>query len=244
MNGIVNNVSVDCVIFGFDPKGLNVLLVERELKLNGDATPLIKDHTLIGYHIYHNERLHDAAERILHDLTGLKDIYLEQIFTFGDPTRLMSEKDQLWLKNIDMEVDNRTVTVVYYSLVDISKFKIIETGRKTNWFPIHELPELGFDHDKIVRKALEMLQVKVQLEPIVFELLPDKFTLTELQRVYEAVLDTNLDRRNFRKKIAQMKYVIPLDEKQKGVAHKPAQLYFFSREVYDKTKKDRYFIAI
>lgn len=241
---IIPNISVDCVIFGFDHKDLSVLLVERELRSKETDEKLVFDHTLLGYHIYKNELLDNAAKRILKDLTGLDNIFLEQIFTFGDPNRLTKEKDQMWIKNLDVEVDPRTVTIVYYSLIDSTKVTLTNTDRKAAWFPIHQLPELGFDHKEIIEKAMEHLKVKVLLEPIVFELLPEKFTLTELQQLYEAVLDTTLDRRNFRKKIAQMKYVIPLNEKQKGVAHKPAQLFFFSREVYEKTRKDRYAISI
>lgn len=241
---VIDNISVDCVIFGFDPEGLKVLLVERELKSKESGDILVNDHTLLGYHINNDEQLDDAAKRILKDLTGLENIFLEQIFTNGSPERLTNPKDQLWIKSLDVKVSPRTITVVYYSLVDTNKIKVSKTDRKAAWFPIHNLPELGFDHREIIEKSMEYLKIKVLLEPIVFELLSEKFTLTELQKLYEAVLDTTLDRRNFRKKIAQMKYVIPLNEKQKGVAHKPAQLYFFSRAVYEKTRKDRYIISI
>lgn len=244
MSAIIPNISVDCVVFGFDGENLNVLLIERELKGNSGET-IFKDHTLTGYHIERDENLDEAAYHILRQRTGLKDIYLEQAFTFGDTQRLMKEKDQQWIKHANLPIDNRTITIVYYSLIDNTKVKLSRQKDKAEWFPIHDLPDLGFDHKEIIDKTLEIMKIKARMEPIiVFELLPEKFTLTQLQKVYEAITDTPLDRRNFRKKVAQMRFIVPLDEKQKGVSHKPAQLHFFSREVYERTKKDRFVINI
>ncbi len=112
--------------------------------------------------------------------------------------------------------------------------------QKVKWFPVSDLPELGFDHAAILVKALERLRLKLKQEPIGFELLTEKFTLTQVQRLYEAILGTQFDPRNFRKKISQMKYLIPLDEKQTSVRHKPAKLYIFSRDVYERTRKEKY----
>lgn len=243
MSVIIPNISVDCVVFGFDGEHLNVLLIEREL-IDSDGRRIFKDHTLTGYHIERNENLDEAATHILKELTGLEDIYLEQAFTFGDTQRLLNKKDQQWIKHLKLNIDNRTVTIVYYSLIDNTKVELSKTERKASWFPINDLPVLGFDHTEIVEKALESMKIKARMEPIVFELLPEKFTLTQLQKAYEAILDANFDRRNFRKKVAQMKFIVALDEKQKGVSHKPAQLYFFSREVYERTKKERFVISI
>lgn len=242
MKNIITNISVDCVIFGFDGQNLNILLVERELKKENSDVTIFLDHTLLGFHIYRDEELIDAAKRVLKELTGLDNIFLEQVTALGGLDRLSKEKDREWMKHVSFEIDPRTITVVYNALIDSTKVNIKETDRKAQWFPVHNLPEMGFDHREIVDLALENLRVKVLLEPIVFELLPEKFTLTQLQKVYEVVLDIELDRRNFRKKIAQMKYIIPLNEKQKGVAHKPAQLFFFSKEVFEKTKRDKYLI--
>ena len=162
----------------------------------------------------------------------------------GDPGRLMRPRDQEWIKSRGFQIDNRTITIVYFSLVDTHKIILSKTNRKAAWFPIHNLPEIGFDHAELIVKTLERLKVKALLEPIVFELLPEKFTISQLQKLYEAVLDTTYDRRNFRKKLLQMRYIIPLNEKQKGVAHKPAQLFFFSREVYEKTRKEKFVISL
>jgi 8-oxo-dGTP diphosphatase len=239
---IIPNISVDCVIFGFDFVKLNVLLVERELKHNQTGQVLIQDYTLTGYHIFEDEDLNSAASRILKDLTGLDNIYLEQFYTFGNTDRVASDKDQLWLKHINQGFADRIITVGYFSLIDNTKVTLSLKDRKVQWFPVDAIPalDMAFDHKQILYKALETLRNKLKSEPVGFELLPERFTLTQLQKLYEVLLGTAFDKRNFRKKIAQMPYVIPLKEKQKGVAHKPAQLYLFSREVYEKTKKEKF----
>jgi len=240
LHNIIPNISVDCVIFGFDFEKLNVLLVEREL-VDESGKLLIKDHTLTGYHIFEDEDLDNAAGRILKDLTGLDNIYLEQFSTFGNTDRVSAEKDQLWLKHINQGFAERIITVGYFSLIDNTKVSISLKDRKIQWFPIDEIAgiEMAFDHKQIFTKALEALRNKVKTEPIGFELLPDKFTLTQMQKLFESLLGAPIEKRNFRKKISQMPYVVPLNEKQKGVAHKPAQLYLFSRDVYEKTRKEK-----
>lgn len=237
---IVPNISVDCVIFGFDFEKLNVLLVERELA-DGKGGFLIKDHTLTGYHIFEDENLDEAAGRILKDLSGIDHIYLEQFATFGNTSRVMSEKDQLWLNHINQGFAERVLTVGYFSLIDNTKVTLSLKDRNVQWFPIDAVGEmeLAFDHKQIFDKALEALRNKVKIDPIGFELLPERFTLTQLQKLFESLHGVQIDKRNFRKKVAQMPYLVPLKEKQKGVPHKPAQLFLFSREVYEKTKKEK-----
>ncbi len=236
---IIPNLSVDCVIFGFDSKDLNVLLVERTLTKNGKT--VFTDYTLTGNHVQQGEDPDRAAIRILYDLTGHQDIYLEQFHTFGSPARLKSKKDQLWIRNLGLDIADHVITVGYYSLIDSTSFDIaMHHNRKLRWFPVNALPELGFDHALILKKALERLQLKFRQEPVGFELLSEKFTLTEVQHLHEAILGIRLDPRNFRKKLSQMKYIIPLDEKQKDVRHKPAQLFIYSRDVYERTRKDKY----
>ena len=239
MSSIIPNLSVDCVVFGFDLKRLNVLLTRRVLKDPKTYEVLFIDYTLQGHHVLEKENLCDAAKRVLKDKTGLEDIFLEQFHTFGNTDRMLRKKDTLWAKKAYPEVSQHVVSVGYYSLVDSAKVKPDQQHQQTQWFPVNELPELGFDHELIIEKALECLRVKLSREPIGFELLPEKFTLTQLQDLYEAVLGISFDRRNFRKKVAQMKYLIPLDEKQTGVAHKPAQVFIFSKDVYDRTKKEK-----
>jgi 8-oxo-dGTP diphosphatase len=238
---IVPNISVDCVVFGFDFEKLNVLLVERELRDEKTEKTLISDHTLTGYHIFEDEDLDSAASRILKGLTGLDNIFLEQFGSFGQLDRVSSEKDTLWLNYINKGFADRIVTVGYLALINNTKVTLQLKDRNVQWFPVSKVKdmEMAFDHKNLFYCALEALQKKVKVEPIAFELLPDYFTLSQLQKLYEALLGTSFDKRNFRKKVSQMHYVIPLNKKQQGVAHKPAQYYLFSREVYEKTRKGR-----
>jgi hypothetical protein len=238
---IIPNISVDCVVFGFDFEKLNVLLVERELKDENSGEILIRDHTLAGYHIFEDEDLDSAASRILRGLTGLDNIFLEQFGAFGQLDRVSSPKDKMWLDYINKGFADRVVTVGYLALIDNTKVTLTLKDRNVSWFPVSMIGdmEMAFDHKFLFYKALEALQRKVKVEPIAFELLPDYFTLSQLQKLYEALLGKSFDKRNFRKKVALMHYVIPLKKKQQGVAHKPAQYFLFSREVYEKTRKGR-----
>ena len=244
MKPIIPNLSVDCVVFGFDLKRLNVLLTKRELKDKKTGKVYFTDNTLQGHHVLEGENLDQAAQRVLKDKTGLSDIYLEQFYTFGNTDRMGKERDKLWTEKSFPMVSEHVISVGYYSLVDSATVKPDIQHQETKWFPADELPELGFDHEKIIQKALSFLRIKLSKEPIGFELLPEKFTLTQLQALYESILGVKLDRRNFRKKVAQMKYLIPLDEKQTGVAHKPAQVFIFSKDVYIRTKKEKFDFSI
>jgi hypothetical protein len=243
MQQIVPNISVDCVIFGFDFNQLNVLLVERKLEDEVTGEVLIDDWTLTGYHILEDEDFDTAAARILKKVSGLDNIYLEQFYAFGRVDRVNSPKDSLWLGH-QSGFSDRIVTVGYYSLIDNTTVSLSLKERNVKWFPITDLPELGFDHQEILNKALEKLRSKLRSEPIGFELLPEKFSITHLQKLYESILGTSFDRRNFRKKVLQMKYIIPLNEKQKDVKHKPAQLFLFSKDVYERTKRERFDFTI
>jgi len=234
-------LSVDCVIFGFDSINLNVLLVERTLSDQTNHQVVFSDYTLTGNHVRVGEDPDQAAVRVLNDLIGSHDIFLEQFHTFGSIDRLSAENDQKWIKSLGLPISDHVITIGYYSLIDSATVKTKESKvRKVKWFPVHHLPNLGFDHAVILQRALEQLQLKLKHEPIGFELLTEKFTLTQVQRLYEAILGTKLDPRNFRKKLSQMKYIIPLDEKQKAVRHKPAKLYIYSRDVYERTRKEKY----
>ncbi len=239
MNKLIPNLSVDCVVFGFDKQNLNVLLKKRQLKSAETGEMLVDDYTLTGYHVFEGEDLDTAAQRTLYNVTGLKDIYLEQFFTFGNTDRLTAETDKNWINSLDFEIAEHVISVGYLALVDSTKVKPDSEHPEVFWMPVSNLPALGFDHKNILDKALERLRMKVRLEPIGFELLPDKFTLREMQEMYECILGITFDKRNFRKKVSQMKYVIQLDEKQHGVAHKPAQKFIFSRDVYDRTRTEK-----
>lgn len=230
-------ISVDCVVFGFDFERLNVLVVERTLT-NDKGKEEFTDLTLTGNHIYEEETIVEAADRILFNLTGLSNIYLEQFKTFASPDRLKKENDRKWLLNDHRDPDKRIVSIGFFALLATQKVTLEWKGRNVKWMPVDEVVELAFDHSLILEEALKAMRSKLLHEPIGFELLPEKFTLSQLQKVYEIILDTTFDKRNFRKKVARMKYLIPLDEKQQGVAHKPARLYMFSREVYERTRKE------
>lgn len=241
-NGNVNpNVSVDCVIFGFDGERLKVLLIDREQHIENDQD---KVYALPGNLIRNDENLDEAAERVLRELTGLHDIFLEQFGSFGDPERLTKEHDLLWLKSIRAQPDARVITVAYYSLIRSDEIELHASGfaKDAKWHNIDELPSLGFDHAEIIDTALKELKFKSKYQPIGFELLPEKFTLGQLQKLYEAILNTELDKRNFRRKILKMSFLVPSQEKQIGVPHKPARYFTFDKDKYqDYKSRDFYF---
>jgi 8-oxo-dGTP diphosphatase len=207
--------TVDNVIFGFDEGDLKVLLIKR-----GEA-PFEEKWALPGYFVYPNEDLDAAATRVLEELTGLKNVFLEQVKTFGRP---------------DRHPFGRVITVAYFSLIRISNYSIqaASIAQQASWHSIAKIKELAFDHKEILDACFERLKLMVKNRPVGFELLPPKFTLTELQHLYEAILETELDKRNFRKKILSMDLLIDLDEVQEGVAHRPARLYQFDRNKYNK----------
>jgi len=241
--GLIPNVSVDCVVFGFDFTNLNVLLIERNITIEGT---IFADLKLPGDLMRLDEDLDDSAGRILKENTGLSNIYLKQFKSFGSPERLKRKpRDLEWLRQID-HPEEHVITIAYYSLIDISEQSNSELILSDNarWYPVHEVTDLVMDHMDILNNALEHLRIELLNKPIGFELLPDKFTLSQMQKLYEVILGTTFDKRNFRKKISSMKYLIPLNEKQVGVAHKPARLYIFSREVYTKTKKDNFDFSV
>jgi len=236
---LIPNLSVDCVVFGFDFEKLNILLIERHMMYQNTV---YNDMKLPGDLIKWNENIDEAAIRTLNELTGLNNIYMKQFHSFGAIHRVdRRPRDMQWLISID-HPEERVITIGYYSLINIKDEKISETLLKQNakWVPVNEVGELAFDHNLIINKALESLRSELKSYPIGFELLPEKFTLTQMQKLYETVFSTQLDKRNFRKKVTSMSYVVPINEKQKGVAHKPARLYMFSKDVYQKTKKDNF----
>ena len=240
----IPNLSVDCVIFGYDilTKSLNVLLIKRYLKSESTNEVLVDDYVLTGYHVYENETLDESASRVLKELTGLTNLYKKQFKAFGDPNRLMNEKDVLWIKNENFNF--RTITIAYYFLLKTEDIDVINNKYEAKWFPYSDLPSLGFDHKKIIEEAHEDLKTKCLHEPIIFELLPEKFTINEVQDVYQSILGIEIDNRNFRRKVINKKYIIALDEKQVGVSKRPAQLYMFSQNIYDKLLSNNFLISI
>ena len=212
------SVTVDCVVFGFDEGDLKVLLIRRDLD------PHRGKWALPGGFVNMDESLDDAALRELREETGIPKLYLEQLYTFGEPKRDPRE---------------RVISVAYYALVKLAAHTVraASDARKVAWFPVADLPALAFDHEEIVEVALRRLKGKIRYEPIGFELLPEKFPLSELQRLYETILEQPLDKRNFRKKIISMGLLADTDEIQQDVAHRAARLYRFDEPAYRRLKK-------
>lgn len=223
------DISVDCVIFGFDDEKLKVLLIEQRQPEEGLISHV--QMALPGDLVKEEESLHDAAERVLEELTSLRDIYLKQFHTFGNPKRVRGLKDQEWLRNFRAHPERRVITVGYYSLVKMADYnpQAASFASEAQWVDVYQIPELAFDHNTITVSALDMLRHELIADNIGFELLPEKFTLSQLQKLYEIILDKKLDKRNFRKNVLKNESVKALNEKQTGVLHKPAQLFTFER---------------
>jgi 8-oxo-dGTP diphosphatase len=230
------HVSVDCVIFGFDDMSLKVLLIDRNMGLNADLKTAPESLKLPGSMVYDDEDVDTAADRVLKDLTGLEDIYLQQFHVFGSPNRLNNPSDLEWLQTQTKLKINRVVTIAYYSLIKLHKNMPCEG--KVIWCDVNNLPELAFDHRDIILRGLFSIRRELHHEPIAFELLPKKFTIRQLQTLYEIILGRKLDNRNFRKSISKWDYIIAVNEKEKNVAHKPAQYYKFDKRSYQKKQKE------
>lgn len=232
------NVSVDCVIFGFDLEKLNVLVIDRGENQVAENVRL----ALPGNLIYNNENLEQAAYRVLEELTSLKDIYLEQIGAFGDPNRICKEADRAWLQSIRAEPEARVITVAYFSLVKMEDYMphAASFAKNAAWIPANEITDLAFDHYDILQAARNKLKEKIKIQPIGFNLLPEKFTLSQLHKLYESILDKDLDKRNFRRKVQKLDILTQLNEKQEGVPHKPSELYKFNEEKYQELTHNGY----
>ncbi len=212
-------LTVDCVVFALDDGELKVLLVRRDLP------PFAGRWALPGGFVRPPESVDAAARRELAEETGLAGVFLEQLYTFGDAGRDPREP---------------VVSVAYYALVNLPERAVAASAdaREAAWFAVADVPKLAFDHDRILAVALGRLKGKVRYEPIGFELLPPKFTLGQLQKLYETVLERPLDKRNFRKKIQSMGLLVELDEVQQDVAHRAARLYRFDEKRYEKLRKN------
>ena len=229
-------VSVDCVIFGYYENALTVLVRKENVPFNGETN---QEWKLPGNHVRRDENIDDTAARILKEQTGLESIFVKQFQVFSDPERLKRRpQDFEWVK--PRLVDERVITVGFYSLVNMNSVdntKLIEVAK---WENVNDIDNLMFDHKEILDEALLRLRYDLLHEPLIFELLPEKFTLTQMQSIYEVILNTTYDKRNFRRKINKMKYLIKLDEIQTGVSHKPARFYAFDRDIYEKCQTERF----
>lgn len=214
-------LTVDTVIFGLDVEEneLQILLIERGIE------PFKGKWAIPGGFVIPGESIDDAARRELEEECGVRNIFLEQLYTFGKP---------------DRDPREHVVTVSYYALVNMNEHNL-QAGtdaKAAAWFSIHDIPKLAFDHDKIVKTALERLRGKIRYHPLGFELLPKKFTLTQLQKLYEIVLEQPLDKRNFRKKVLSLGILTDLEEIQTNVSHRAARLYSFDKKAYRKFEKE------
>src|SRR5947208_8997535 len=212
------SLTVDCVIFGLDEENLKILLIERDLE------PFKGKWALPGGFVRVDETLDEAARRELEEEAGLRNVFLEQLYTFGA---------------VERDPRERVVSVAYYALVKLADFstKAATDAADARWFPISKVPRLAFDHANILATALIRLKGKVRYQPIGFELLPPKFTLSQLQHLYEAILEEQFDKRNFRKRILSMGLLVELDEIEQDVAHRAARLYRFDEKRYQQLKR-------
>lgn len=209
-------LTVDCVIFGFEQNKLKVLLIKSDLEAFSGKL------SLLGDIVKDNEELDDAAYRILKERTGMNDVFLDQVRAFGSPAR---------------HPGGRVITIAYCSLLNIQHHELKIHANDLHWHSVASLKDMAFDHKEIVDACYTWLQKRIQEHPLGFNLLPDKFSLRELQNLYEAILNITLDRRNFRKKFASMDLLIDINEMEQDVPHRPGKLYKFNFEKYAKNKR-------
>lgn len=217
-------VAVDCIILGFNKNELNVLLYKRKFE------PLKGRWSLMGGFVKSGESIDEAAARVLTECTGIDNLYMEQVGAYGEVTRDLGE---------------RVISVAYYALVNLDAFhsEVLEEYNAV-WTKISDLPELIFDHNKMIKDTLSILKRKAATRPVGFNLLPQKFTLPQLQSLYEAIYQTSLDKRNFRKKLNSMDILEKLDEKDKKSSKRGAFFYTFNKEKYDKLLEDGFYFSL
>jgi len=206
-------VAIDCIIFGFDGQQLKLLLIKRGFE------PEKGNWSLMGGFVQQNESLEEAVARVLKELTGLDGMYMEQLFAFGEPLRDPKE---------------RTISIAYFTLIDILEYeKQITDAYHAEWFPLSKVPELIFDHQQIVEMAKEKLRYKAAFHPILFELMPDKFTLPQLLSLYEGIYDAAIDKRNFTRKVLSSGLLVKQKEKDKESSKRGAFYYKLDRRKYN-----------
>ncbi len=212
---VISSITIDCVVFGFKNANLEVLLIKHARGIRKG------EWGLPGGWIKKEEGIDKAANRLLQELTGLENIFLEQLKAFGNPDRFPM---------------GRIITIGYYALINREKYNVKAgfTASEAQWFKVSDTPNLIYDHDEILQYSLQQLQRRVRQAPIGFNLLPEKFTLLQLMQLYEAILGIEMDKPNFRRKFLRMKLLVDLNEKEKDVSHRAAKLYSFDNQVYKK----------
>lgn len=232
-----NNVSVDCVVLGFDGCDINVLLVRREGRHDGE---MFHDMKLPGGLIFDDENLDSAAARVLHELTGLSNVPMAQFRSYGSAHRTDNKKDVLWLENVVKMKISRVVTVAYVAAISIDE-QINNSIKNTEavWTKIDEVPSLAFDHNTIVLDALQNLKNTLNYNgSLLFSMLPEKFTIQQFRMLLEALVGRKIDNANIYKKIAQRPYIVPLEEKQTGGSHRAARYYAFDKPAWESYIKN------
>lgn len=205
-------LAVDCIIFGFDGESLNILLIKRGFQ------PEKGNWSLMGGFVQQNESLEQAANRVLKELTGIEGVYMEQMYTFGDPARDPKE---------------RVTSVAYFALIDIHKYeKQLNNDYHAEWFPLKRVPKLIFDQQEMVEMAKKRIRYKAALHPILFELLPSRFTIPQLQNLYESVYNTTIDKRNFSKRVLATGLLVKLADKDKAGSKRGAYYYQLNMQNY------------
>src|SRR5690606_16722391 len=211
-------LAVDCIIFGFDEEDLKILLIKR------DFEPEKGKWSLMGGFLKREENLNMAANRILYQLTGIEEIYMEQLYAFSE---------------VDRDPADRTISVAYFALINIKNHnQALIDKYSAHWFSITDLPEVIFDHAEMIDKAIRRLRYKTSQKPIGFELLPEKFTMRELQKLYESILGIELDKRNFINKINALDILIKLKEKDMNSSRKGSFLFRFDAKKYTEKVED------
>jgi 8-oxo-dGTP diphosphatase len=238
---LASYVSVNCVIFGYDSKELKVLLLESPVT-NGRKSggKVNSEISLPGDLVQRHENLDDSARRISRGFTGMEHIFLEQLVTHGFPDNKMKPAGARWLPE-DIEQRNaHVINIAYFAIINLDEYRqqtgMGESGLK--WHSLNKIPKLALNHKQVLQKALETLRFKLKHFPLVFELLPEKFTLWQVQTLYEAISGKKFDKRNFRKKLADQKFLVQLKEKETNVSHKPAFYYKFNYEAYLRQRTD------
>lgn len=210
-------VAVDCIIFGFNQGELSLLLLKRNFE------PAMGEWSLMGGFVQEDESVGDAAKRVLNQLTGLEKVYMEQVGIFGE---------------INRDPGERVVSAAYYAMINIDEYdRDLVQKHNAHWININNVPPLIFDHQLMVEKARDLMKQKASIEPIGFNLLPDLFTLTQLQSLYEAIYGEVIDKRNFRKRVAEMDYIEKTDKIDKSGSKRGAYLYKFNSKIYKKDPK-------
>jgi ADP-ribose pyrophosphatase YjhB (NUDIX family) len=207
-------VSVDCIIFGFDEGKLRILIGKRKMD------PGRGEWSLYGGFVRSDESIDDAANRVLYDLTGLRNLYMRQVGAFG---------------SVDRDPGERVISIAYYALINVKDYDVrLRKEHSVEWVNIDDIPQLYSDHNEMVRKALTLMQQKIKTEPIGFRLLPSLFTLTQLQRLYEAIHGEELDKRNFRKRIKEMDFIEKTELIDKTGSKRGAALFRFNKRIYNE----------